>query len=197
MHEHNLFNDLFNVRIREGHSPKENFLSECFAHVLRTQEKVCQIWVSEICERSLNLAKFDVSTRYSETDPLKNRVVFPDLRIEATTIEGEQIVVLAEHKWDSPCSNGQLEAYRRIADKLDPRAALIFVGARRDQVEQSRKSGQVDRSLYWEDVYGILQSIAIESETLKDFLDFMKAQGLGPVPAVTPEKIKAFVESKI
>ena len=155
MHEHNLFNDLFDVRIREGHSPKENFLSECFAHVLRTQEKVCQSWVSNICGRSLALAKFDVSTRYSETDPLKNRVVFPDLRIEATTIEGECIVVLAEHKWDSPCSNGQLEVYRRIADKLNPRAALIFVGARRDQVEQSRKSGQVDRSLYWEEIYGI------------------------------------------
>jgi hypothetical protein len=89
-----------------------------------------------------------------------------------------------------------LEAYRRIADKLNPRAALVFVGARRDQVEQARKSKQVDKSLYWEDIYESLKGVAIESETLKDFLHFMKAQGLGPVPAVTPEKIKAFVESK-
>ena len=196
MHEHNLFNDLFNVRIREGHSPKENFLSECFAHVLRTQQRACETWVSEICGRSLNLAKFSVSTRSSQIDPLKNRVIFPDLRIEATTIEGEGIVVLSEHKWDSPCSNGQLEAYRRIADNLNPRAALVFVGARRDQVEEARKSRSVDKPFYWQDVYGCLKSVAIESETLKDFLDFMKAQGLGPVPAVTPEKIKAFVESK-
>ena len=42
---------------------------------------------------------------------------------------------------------------------------------------------------------GFLQSFAIESETLKDFLHFMNAQGLGPVPPVTPEKIKAFIES--
>lgn len=196
MDEHNLFNDLFNVRIREGHSPKENFLSECFAHVLRTQERVCETWVSEICGHSRNLAKLSVSTRFSQTDPLNSRVIFPDLRIDATTIEGEQIVVPSEHKWDSPCSNAQLEAYRRIADSLDPTATLVFVGARRDQVEQARKSKQVDKSLCWEDIYKSLKGVAIESETLKDFLNFMKAQGLGPVPAVTPEKIKAFVESK-
>ena len=196
MDEHNLFNDLFNVRIREGHSPKENFLSECFAHVLRTQERICETWVSEICGHSRNLAKLNVSTRFSQTDPLNSRVIFPDLRIDATTIEGEEIVILSEHKWDSPCSNAQLEAYRRIADSLDPRATLVFVGARRDQVEQARKSMQVDKSLYWEDIYSCLKSVAIESETLKDFLHFMKAQGLGPVPAITEAKIKAFVESK-
>jgi hypothetical protein len=196
MHEPNLFNDLFNVRIREGHSPKENFLSECFAHVLRIDGRICESWVSKICGRPIRFkGKPNVSTRTSEIDPLRNAMIFPDLRIDATTTEGEPIIVLAEHKWDSSCRIDQLAAYRRIAEKLNPRAALVFVGARRDQVEQARLSRHVDRSFYWEEAYRCFENLAIESKTLEDFLFFMKSQGLGPVGAVTPQKLKAFVES--
>jgi hypothetical protein len=196
MLEPNLFNDLFNVRIREGHSPKENFLSECFAHVLRTEDSLCESWVSKICGRPIQFSeKPSVSTRASEVDPEKNVTIFPDLRIDGTTVFGQPIVVLAEHKWDSPCRIEQLAAYRRIGNKLNPKASLVFVGARRDQVESARGSGHVDQSFYWEDAYQCLESIAIESKTLEDFLFFMKSQGLSPVPAVTPQKLKAFMES--
>jgi hypothetical protein len=40
-----------------------------------------------------------------------------------------------------------------------------------------------------------LEGFANQSELLKEFLFFMKTQGLGPVAAVTAEKLKAFVES--
>ncbi len=103
MHGSNLFNDLFKVRIREDHSPKENFLSESFAHILRVVPGACEGWVSKMYGRSLILPEFSVSTRSSELDPLSGAVIFPDLRIDATTADGESIVVLAEHKWDSPC----------------------------------------------------------------------------------------------
>lgn len=195
MDEPSLFNDLFKVRIREDHSPKENFLSESFAYVLRAVDGVRQSWISKICGRSLSLAKFNVSTRGSEVDPVTKTVIFPDLRVDATTIEGEPIVVFAEHKWDSPCRIDQLRSYRRIADNSKPKASLLFVGARRDQLVQARGSGSVDVSYYWEDVYKFLQHFTNQSELLKDFLFFMKSQGLGPVAPVTPEKLKAFMES--
>lgn len=196
MNEPNLFNDLFKVRIREDHSPKENFLSECFAHVLRLDNRICETWVTKISGRPIRFkGKPNISTRTSEIDPSKNAIIFPDLRIDATTIDGEPIIVLTEHKWDSHCRTDQLAAYRRIAEKLNPRAALAFVGARRDQVEQAHLSGHVDRSLYWEEVYECLEKIDAESTTLKDFLFFMKSQGLAPIAPVTPQKLKAFVES--
>lgn len=171
MHEPNLFNDLFSVRIREGYSPKENFLSECFAHVLRTEDRFCESWVSKVCGRPIRFnGRPSISTRASEVDPEKNVTIFPDLRIDGITLDKEPIVVLAEHKWDSPCRNEQLAAYRRIANKLNPKASLVFVGARRDQIESARRSGHVDKSLYWEDAYQCLKSIATESKTLEDFL---------------------------
>src|SRR6266446_6908085 len=181
MHEPNLFSDLFSVRIREDHSPKENFLSECFAHVLRAAEEACESWVSMVCGRPLQLRIFTVSTRTREVDPLTKTVIFPDLRVEATTAEGQSIVILAEHKWDSDCRIDQLERYRRIADYSKPKAQLAFVGARSDQVIPARKSGHVDSSLYWEDAYKALKCLPNQSELLKDFLFFMKSQGLGPV----------------
>jgi hypothetical protein len=55
MPEPNLFSDLFSVRIREDHSPKENFLSECFAHILRAVPGACEGWVSRIYDRSVIL----------------------------------------------------------------------------------------------------------------------------------------------
>jgi hypothetical protein len=201
VHEPNLFNNLFSVRIREDHSPKENFLSECFAHILRAVPEAREAWVSRICGRSLVLPKWNVSTRSTEVDPSTRTAIFPDLRIDAITADGRPIVVFAEHKWDSPCRVAQLESYRRIARDIKTWTCLVFVGARRDQVESAK--GHVDASLYWENAYEIFEcvanqlsdSIGDESKLLKDFLFFMKSQGLGPVAAITPEKLQAFVES--
>jgi hypothetical protein len=192
MYQPSLFNDLFKVRIREDHSPKENFLSESFAHILRAVPGACEGWVSKVCGRSLILPEFSVSTRTSEVDRLTGTVIFPDLRIDATTADGESIVVFAERKWDSPCRVDQLQNYRRIGERTRPKARLTFVGARRDQVLSAKE--HVDVSLYWENAYELLESVADQSEVLEDFLYFMKSQGLGPMAAITPEKLKAFVE---
>ncbi len=133
-----------------------------------------------------------VSTRSSEVDPLTGTVIFPDLRIDATTADGESIVVFAEHKWDSPCRVDQLQNYRRIGEHTGPKTRLAFVGAHRDQVLSAKE--HVDVSLYWENAYELLESVADQSEVLEDFLYFIKSQGLGPMAAITPEKLKAFVE---
>jgi len=119
-------------------------------------------------------------------------VIFPDLRIDATTADGESIVVFAEHKWDSPCRVDQLQNYRRIGEHTGPKTRLAFVGAHRDQVLSAKE--HVDVSLYWENAYELLESVADQSEVLEDFLYFIKSQGLGPMAAITPEKLKAFVE---
>jgi hypothetical protein len=193
MDQPNLFNALFKLMIRENHSPKENFLSECFAHMLRTVNGLGQSWVSKICKSEMRLKEHKVSTRNSEIDPLEKGVIFPDLRIDAVTKEDDAIVIFAEHKWNSPCNIGQLKSYRRIAENSGRNASLCFVGARRDQVTEASK--HVDIALYWEEVYEFLQNFGNQSDLLKEFLIFMKSHGLSPVAAVTPEKLKAFVES--
>jgi hypothetical protein len=130
-----------------------------------------------------------------EIDPLTKSVFFPDLRIDATTIEGEPIIVFAEHKWDSPCRLDQLKIYRGIADKAKFKAWIAFVGKSRDQVVPALASEYVGSSMYWEDVYKLFESLPNQSQLLQDFLFFMKSQGSGTLTAVTPEKLKAYVES--
>ncbi len=138
------------------------------AHILRVVPGACEGWVSKMYGRSLILPEFSVSTRSSELDPLSGAVIFPDLRIDATTADGESIVVLAEHKWDSPCRVDQLQNYRRIGERTGTKARLAFVGARRDQVLSAKEC--VDVSLFWENAYELLESVADQSEVLEDFL---------------------------
>ncbi len=124
----NLFNALFAFHPREGYTPRENFLSEAFAHVLRTVNGACEAWVSKLIGSPTPLLTSRILTRCSEDG------VFPDLKIEAAAASGEGLTIYAEHKWDSPCNEQQLQNYADIAKKSRGTPYLVFVGARLDQV---------------------------------------------------------------
>src|SRR5438309_812833 len=61
----NLFNALFEFHPRDGHSSKENFLSEAFAYVLTTCDGACDAWLSLAFRRRVQATQFDVNTQSS------------------------------------------------------------------------------------------------------------------------------------
>lgn len=64
----NLFSSLFEFHPREGHTPKENFLTEAFAYILRTDEDVLNVWLSKLLGKSIERATCEIRTRQTEAD---------------------------------------------------------------------------------------------------------------------------------
>jgi hypothetical protein len=64
----NLFESLFDFHPREDHTPRENFLTESFAYLLRTDEDVRNCWLSILLNRKIEKTECEVSTRQTERD---------------------------------------------------------------------------------------------------------------------------------
>ncbi len=197
--EPNVFNALFKFRSREEHSPEENFLTEGFAHILRTADCAREAWLSLVFNTPLPLspAAPEIQTRNSETDEEEDCNRMPDLKILASSKAGDPIMVFSEHKWNSPFDPGQLQSYARIAKKTQGTTALVFIGAHLYQVREAKKCATCVpcRAMLWEDVYLTLSSLKSTDTLLKQFLSFMKAQGLSPGEPITLRKMQAYVES--
>src|SRR5438067_3832574 len=104
----NLFNALFQFHPRDGHSPKENFLSEGFAYVLTICDEARDEWLSLALGRRVRTKQFEVTTRQTERD--ENSVaVFPDMRVTGVFSDGEAFDLYSEHKWDSRCDINQIK----------------------------------------------------------------------------------------
>lgn len=189
----NLFEGLFNFFPRDGHTPRENFLSEAFAYILRTSEGALDSWVSHVFARRVHCESFDVRTR-GRKDTEDDSRVFPDMSIRGTTADGETFEILSEHKWDSRCDSNQLRKYARIAQKSG--AHLIFVGANRRQKREAAASHPSVVGCYlWEDVFQVLNEIPEPSEIFREFLNFMAAKSLSPGQPLSLQKMQAFLQS--
>jgi hypothetical protein len=138
----NLFESLFDFHPREFHTPRENFLTEAFAYLLRTDEDVRNRWVSRLLDKQIKVASFNIKTRPTEKDLDAETSVFPDMVIEGRLSDGEQFAVYCEHKWNSACNHEQLRKYRKIAEKKGNHARLAFVGATYTQKSEALKCFQ-------------------------------------------------------
>jgi hypothetical protein len=193
----NLFNALFRFHPRDGYSPWENFLSEAFAYNLRTVEGACDAWCSRVAGTPVALAEWEIFTRNAEHDAEADSTVFPDLKIKGVTTDGEPFYVWSEHKWDSPCNRGQLEAYARLAAKAPGKNLLAFVGAHPKQIGAAKSAAGVIPcvALSWEDAYTSLLQFKEKSEVLAEFLHFMETHGLSPGEPISTRKMQAYLDS--
>jgi len=193
----NLFESLFDFHPREGHTPKENFLTEAFAYLLRTEREAGRAWLSHLLGRPVQLGECDVLTRRSERVSDSGGVVYPDLLLDGRLAGGERFAVYCEHKWDSPCNPQQLASYRAIVDKKGAHARLAFVGATHKQKAEARKwsGGHGLTCALWEDAYTVLAGLPDRPPLLKEFLEFMKTHGLTPVPPLTVEAMTSFLRA--
>src|SRR5690349_4682080 len=114
----NLFNALFQFHPREGHTPKENFLSEAFAYVLTTCDAARDEWLSLAMGRRVQASQWEVITRQSERDDETGEWFFPDMKITGTLNDAGQFDLRSEHKWDSPLKSDQIRCYLKGAGHL-------------------------------------------------------------------------------
>lgn len=193
----NLFASLFEFHPRNGHTPKENFLTESFAYLLRTDNSVRNFWLSKLLDKDIEDVMCEVRTRQVEKDLDLGTSIYPDLLIDGQLSNGEQFAVYCEHKWDSPCNESQLRKYRKLAEAKSAR--LVFVGANHKQRSIAIQCFQDGfcQCFLWEDVFQTLNSIPIlhQSPLLREFIDFMKTQGLSPGQPLTVDRMKAFLQA--
>ena len=95
----NLFESLLTFRSRKHHTPKENFLTESFAYLLRIDECVCNRWLSFILGKNIEGATCKIATRQRERDS-KGKQMIPDMLIYAQLSNGELLSLYFEHKWN-------------------------------------------------------------------------------------------------
>ena len=191
----NLFNALFEFYPREGHTPKENFLSEAFAYVLRTCDEARDAWLTRVLGRSVKSIQCEVTTRQTERDE-DGIAVFPDMKISGMR-GGQQFEVYSEHKWNSPCDSNQIQRYLKVMQKRDEHCQFVFIGAsdyqkRKAEYSDARMKG---KTFLWEDVFQTLVSLSIKPEMVIQFLDFMKKNGLSPGEPISIQQMQAFLES--
>jgi hypothetical protein len=192
----NLFNALFKFHPREGHTPKENFLSEAFAYVLKTCDTARGAWLSLVLGRQVHTRQFELSTRQTEYDEA-HVAIFPDMRIRGVLDDGYLFDLYSEHKWNSPCDSGQLRKYLEVVAKRGQHCAFAFVGARRDQKRDAESSDprMKGKAFLWADLFQVLEPLPNKPDILVQFLDFMKTHGLSPGTPIQPPAMVAFIQS--
>jgi hypothetical protein len=193
----NLFEALFEFHPREGHTPKENFLTEAFAYLLRTETEARDKWLSHLLGRSVEPSACEVITRQSEKDGDSDTSVYPDLLLDGELLGGEAFAVYCEHKWDSHCNQTQLDRYRKLVEGKGKHARLAFIGATHKQKADAKEclQGSGCKCALWEDAFAVLDGLTDKSAVLKEFLGFMKTHGLSPVPPITVEAMRAVFQA--
>jgi hypothetical protein len=191
----NLFLSLFEFHPRGTHTPKENFLTEAFAYLLRTESGVRNAWLSRLLGRPVAARECVVNTRQSEPDPELGSTAYPDLVLRGRLTDGTLFHVYCEHKWDSQCNAGQLARYKRLG--VAKGAQLAFVGA---TINQRREAAACfpdgDCNCFqWEQVFESLKGVPDLSPLASEFLDFLEEHGLSPGKPLTVEQMRAFLGS--
>jgi hypothetical protein len=193
----NLFESLFDFHPREDHTPRENFLTEAFAYLLRTDQAVCNQWLSVLFGKNVEEATCDIFTRQTEKDLDADTSIYPDMLIDGQFSDGFPFAVYCEHKWDSPCNPDQLRKYRKVCDKKGTHARLAFVGANHKQKREAETCfpDKSCKCFLWEDVFNALDTICDKTVILTEFLAFMKSHGLSPGQPLSVERMTAFLQA--
>lgn len=191
----NVFNSLFTYRPREDLSSKENYLTELFAHVLRESPEACRAWIARVLRRSPSDigAAMTVTTQVTLPTPEGVKRSIVDMVIECAVSGSGSAAILCEHKWDSPTNPEQLTRYLAVAGAT-PGRSVVFIAPTVMQVAEARASG-IAAAFQWEDVFSTL-SAATSPPVVRDFLDFLALQGLGPKEPLSWPRLAAHAEAR-
>src|SRR5437667_10991295 len=154
----NLFNALFDFLPRDGHSPKENFLSEGFAYVLKTCDDARDAWLTLALGQRVKSKTCEVTTRQTELGQ-ERAPVFPDMRISGVLHNGKPFDLYSEHKWDSPCNSAQIQKYLEIVQQRGNYCRLAFIGAshRQKKHAESADAKMKGKVFLWANVFQALE----------------------------------------
>lgn len=188
--ENNLLVNLRKYRPRENTNPLENFITEAFAHLLRSSEVITGALVTYINglledEITWHGPDYQVSTQ----ENFANK--YPDM-----VLKWESGVLVFEHKVRADLHFQQLEHYRNYAAENFSDYRLVLITEREYQHQQSP-----DCAFCWNNVYSLIkkQLAHIEPDVIwyaKEFMALLKSESLGPVAPINPIAIQHYLEAK-
>lgn len=198
----NLFTALRRYRTTPDRNPREDFITEAFAWLLRRHDQLGKAVLDHFAQGIRQPGwPADRAARW------RTQVVFERGPVERVGDAGEQRLrgrldmvaevgehaIVCEHKVWSSLSSGQLEAYRAAAKELWPRGhTLVLITANARQHQPG-----ADLALTWADIYQLvarwLQSHAQSAELVEDFLGLLADEGLAPPAPVSHESILSFL----
>lgn len=195
----NVFCSLFDHRPREQITSEENFLTEALVYSLRSCDLAARKWVYLVTDGRVQPTKRpEFKTRASAWENGSYAPCYPDLTVTGENHLGEPYRVLVEHKWASPYREEQLSRYAKLRERGET-LHLAFVCAKADDHRQARSSFKAPRQVQftaktWQDVYECLGAVKSDDIFLKQFMEFMAAQGLSPGRAISGEDLRIFTQ---
>ena len=188
--ENNLLVNLRKYRPRDKSDPLENFLTEAFAHLLKSSDEVMSAVLAKLNEKSklpkaFNPSRYEVSTQENFNGK------FPDM-----LVKWDDVTIVFEHKVYSELSDSQLANYRTFAEQHFNHHYVVLITAREYQHKQAP-----DCAICWHDIYGLLDDIKPLNNTTTDwymqsFKKLLQAEGLGKITPINQLAITHYLEAK-
>lgn len=188
--ESNLLVNLRKYRPRENTDPLENFITEAFAHLLRSSTTITGALITYINtllddDIAWGEGEYQVSTQ----ENFGNK--FPDL-----VLKRETSALVFEHKVHADLHHEQLHFYRQYAAENFSDYRIILITAQEYQHQQSP-----DCAFCWNNVYSLVKKHLddVEPEVLwyaKEFMALLKSENLGPVAPINPVAIQHYLEAR-
>jgi hypothetical protein len=206
--EHNVFMRLFSYHPREGHNPRENFLTEAFAYVLAKDARVQGPLIEMLTGGSVKSARVvRVDTQVLHQDEAFAGRCIPDAVIHGIDSSGEAFQLWLENKWGAPFSKEQISRYHRMIKRLalrDPGQPvhLAFVSHDTSQVRaanlhmQRFRAGGKRTALAWRSLHDTIVSRAKGGTVAAEFASFLDRNGLGAVKKISLEAARAFARRR-
>lgn len=200
----NLFSSLFSYRPRENLLPKENFLTEAFAWVLRDNPALASQLISLILHESgdenVSFTKFKIETQESyPTKRIPNapdvniQLVRPDMEICFRDTNNNPHWILFEHKWERSADDKQLLQYRKLLDSATERGHLVFIG--RDVAPRDFAiHAELDLILTWTEIYRLITTIKNKTFLAEHFLLFLEDHNMAPLKPFESDELIGYVK---
>ena len=183
--ENDLLISLRKYRPRETRNPSENFVTEAFAWLLKTNPSFSKHYIDYICTK----VNFHIDTKVAKWETQVNfGGYFPDLICEAS---GKALIF--EHKLFSHLHANQLQNYKDYASNKYDDYKLILLTANTTQHKQNP-----DLPLCWEDIHKLIEDWIKGNENstnlliFYNFLRLLEFEGLGPKAPISHESILYF-----
>ena len=191
-----LFTSLRKYRPRDGHDPLENFITEAFAWLLRSDVNFSNYFLSKVREGLGSSVK--IPTRIKKINWLTQvnwDGKFPDMICEL-----DSYVFIFEHKtYNSNLHWEQLNNYKNYADKTYIVHNVIIITASKSQHD---KRQPYDLALCWSDIYIYIENW-LENEdcrpeykfAFESFLRLLVDQNMGASAPISQDAIRCFYSS--
>ncbi|WP_123834170.1 hypothetical protein [Methylobacterium currus] len=196
--DNNIFNSLFNWHPNDGRTSKENFLTEAFAHVIRSNAHCCSLWMQAIFSQDIDFDSVIINTRASHRLKGEKNTIYPDMEISGYHADGRKFGLLVENKWDSPASKSQIFKYGHLARQLYY-SHLIFIAPNslnQDIINEFNLNfPDIGFMVFtWKQIYNVLRNAADTQGLAPEFLGFMKTHNLSPADPIEADMVRGFIE---